>query len=288
MYLTPKLIERIQKYDTKGSNNEFSLSIFNKVSSAIKLNQPINLISFTCSMIDSEYLFSKKPWLYINTSPVGNNLEPDIKSLFKIAQDLQTVYPKIQLKILIGNTDPYYIYLQQFKSFPEQVKKQLWNKFDNRWEVYRQNFTNWIKELKPKFNLQVLSWYQFEKEIEQTFFKSFETEYEQTKNNIYQYFTAKQLGWELQQLKTQFGPGKYFANLKKPTDDLLRDWVVRKFTEYAVQAKWIYDNIPNAILIQNEKPSDLRSQMYQPLIQETYKDVLPVVYFFGVDNKNYQ
>ena len=105
---------------------------------------------------------------------------------------------------------------------------------------------------------------------------------------ISRYFSKKELDWELAKLKNQFGSGKYFENLTRPSDKLLKDWVKRKFAEYAVQGKWLYKYFPNTILIQNEKPSELRSRMYQPLIKGEYGDKLPIVYFFGIDNSGFR
>jgi hypothetical protein len=286
--LTQTIKSIIQEYDTKGADNECQLSIDRIIENAISKNEPLNFVIFTCSTINFEYLWSDTPWLYVNTNPKGNNLEPDLPQITKVMSALKKAYPKTQLKILIGNTDPYYIYLQQFKDFPSQKRAELLRQFNARWETYRQNFERWAKTISPNFNPEVISWYQFERAIEQRTEKSFESEYEATKSTIASCFKQDQFDWELRKLQTQFGAGKYFEKLEKPNDDLLKDWIVRKFTEYAVQAKWIYENIPNAILIQNEKPSDLRSQMYQPLVRKKYKTDFPIAYFLGVDNAGYQ
>ncbi|HEY4477930.1 MAG TPA: hypothetical protein VJB09_01480 [Candidatus Paceibacterota bacterium] len=285
MNTSQKLINTIRKYDFKGLNNEFRESLELSITKAVSENKPINLISFTCSTINSEYLFSDTPWLYVSTNPKGNNLTSDVARLKEIFDDLRDIYPRVELNILIGNTDPYYIYLQQFKNFPKQ-KDMLWQEFSTRWSAYKINFEKWVRGLIPE--VRVISWYKFEKDTESKTGRSFEKEYEKVKQDIYSYFTKDQLEWEFRKLQTQFGKGNYFENLEKPDDAMLKDWIVRKFTEYAVQAKWIYENIPNAILIQNEKPSDLRSQMYQPVIKKEFDDSLPIVYFFGVDDSGYQ
>ncbi|MBS3914359.1 MAG: hypothetical protein KG003_07665 [Bacteroidetes bacterium] len=285
MNTSQKLINKIRKYDFKGLNNEFRESIELSIAKAVGENKPINLISFTCSTINSEYLFSDTPWLYVSTNPKGNNLTSDAVRLKEIFDDLRDIYPKVELNILIGNTDPYYIYLQQFKKFPKP-KDMLWQEFSTRWSAYKINFEKWMRASIPE--VRIISWYEFEKETESKTGRFFEKEYEKVKQDIYSYFTKDQLEWEFRKLQTQFGKGNYFENLEKPDDAMLKDWIVRKFTEYAVQAKWIFENIPNAILIQNEKPSDLRSEMYQPVIKKEFGDSLPIVYFFGVDNSGYQ
>lgn len=287
MKLSKKLIQKIEQLDFKGSDNEFKKKIQSVVLKAVSESKPINFISFTCSTINPQYLFSDKPWLYVKTNPKDNNLTTDINRLEDVILELKTIYPQIQLTIVIGNTDPYYIYLQQFKDFPGQ-EDFLWEKFIKRWGKYQKNFKNWVNEAMPNINAQVINWYQFEKNIENKTGKYFEREYDAFKNNIYAYFDKSQLDWELRKIQTQFEGNAYFGNLKKPGNSILKCWIVRKFAEYAIQATWIYENIENAILIQNEKPSDLRSQMYQPAIRDKYNDSLPIVYFLGVDNTGYQ
>jgi len=287
MNLSKQLIQKIEQLDAKGLNNEFRNKIKSTVLEAVSKNQALTFISFTCSTINPSYLFSDTPWRYVKTNPKNNNLSPDINRLESLISELRTIYPKVQLKILIGNTDPYYIYLQQFKAFSEQ-KELLWQKFAVRWKKYQKEFTHWADKTTPNLKAEIISWYELEKAVEKNKGKSFEKEYGAFKKDIDKYFSQDQLDWEFRKLETQFGKGKYFDGLKKPNEALLKEWVIRKFTEYAVQAAWIYENMGNVILIQNEKPSELRSQMYQPAIKNRYNDSLPIVYFFGVDNEGYQ
>src|SRR3989338_11652780 len=89
MNLSQKIINKIQKYDSKGLNNEFRESIECAVKKAVSENKPLNFISFTCSTINSEYLFSNTPWLYVNTETKGNNLEPDVERLALIVKEMR-------------------------------------------------------------------------------------------------------------------------------------------------------------------------------------------------------
>jgi hypothetical protein len=285
MSIETTLLDLLLSYDEKGRNNECLESIRQAIEKSIVKKQPLQLLSFTCSTIQSEYMFSDTPWLYVDTNVERNNLTNDLEKLTEIVTELRDVYPT-EITILIGNTDLYYIYLQQFKNYED--KDTLWKKFDERWDIYKQNLSTWLNENYPELKADVISWYEWEKKIEQKNGTSFETEYVNILEALDEYVEQKNLDWELTQLKTQFGPGKYFGNASAPNEDLLKDWTRRKFVEYAVQATWIYKYMSPSILIQNEKPSDLRSQMYQPLIQKKYNDNLPIVYFFGVDNQGYQ
>ncbi len=249
--------------------------------------EPLNFVIFTCSTINSRYLFSKKPWNYVSLSPKGNNLTPDIFELAKIIKELRKASKAIKLTIIIGNTDPYYIYLQQFKNFPPKDRKIIWARFIRRWSLYKAALTKWIKRQGLK-DFTIISWYEFEKSLEKSQGLNFEQDFNKIYWNINKYFKQEDLDWELRKLKTQFGKGKYFKDISAPNGQLLKDWVKRKFAEYCLQGLWIYQFIPNAVLIQNEKPTDLRSKMYQPLIKKKFKSSLPIVNFFGVDNNGYQ
>jgi hypothetical protein len=215
-------------------------------------------------------------------------LEPDLALLQVITEELRAIYGKVEVLVIIGNTDPYYIYLQQFGGFNKSEQRKLWKQFIGRWGSYQENLQNWVKGRLRIKGLKVLSWYKLEKIIEKQSGKLFESQFNQSYTNLSKYFSISDLQWELRALSKQFGPDKYFEKLPKPSKQLLNDWTRRKFAEYTVQGLWIYQNFPNAVLIQNEKPSKLRSKMYQPLIKRTYKNRLPIVYFYGVDNTGYQ
>lgn len=282
-----KLILKIEWLDAKGENNEFKENIFRIVSTAVRENKPLNFVCFTCSTINPPHMFGNQPWNYVRSDPKGNNLSQDISQLENIMRELRACYSNVQLKIIIGNTDPYYIYLEQFKDYPGR-EQLMWIKFIEQWEKYQKGFSAWLENTAPSLKVEVISWFHFERSLEKRMGRIFEKEFNEFRKNLGDYFNEDQLAWELRKLKTQFKAGAYFDGLRKPDDKVLKSWVSRKFSEYAIQALWIYENIDNAILIQNEKPSDLRSQMYQPAIRNKYNDSLPIVYFLGVDNVGYQ
>ncbi|MFH1405143.1 MAG: hypothetical protein ABIH21_03540 [Patescibacteria group bacterium] len=140
----------------------------------------------------------------------------------------------------------------------------------------------------PNTSFQIINWYAFEKELNRKLQRSFEQEFDLFLKNITVRTNKSDRDWEFNQMKYQFAFGKYFGKLEKPDDSILKDWIERKFAEYAVQASWIREFLPNAILIQNEKPSDLRTAMYQPQVQARFKENFPVLYLLGVDNNGYQ
>ena len=222
MKIDQKIITKIEQLDCKGPGNEFGTSIKRAVIKAVSEDKPLNFISFTCSTINPKYLFSSTPWLYVSTNPVGNNLSPDISRLQTIITELREIYPRVQLNIIIGNTDPYYIYLQQFKNFTES-KDFIWKKFINRWQKYEINFATWVNKVAPGIGVKIISWYSFEKAVEDEKVKTFESEYEAVVKDVDSYFDKKQLDWEFRKLQTQFGMGKYFGKLRKPNDKLLKD-----------------------------------------------------------------
>lgn len=238
-----------------------------------------NLVMFTCSTINDKYMFDQeKPWLYVSLNPAGNNLENDLPVLKKLPA---------KLTILIGNTDPYYIYTKGFSVFNKLSKPKLWQKFAVRWNKYRQNLVKWLDD-NGLTDVEVISWYQFEKTLESQLGLKFETIFNRLLPDIDKYFPAKAFAWEKSRLKQAFAPGKYFSTLPIPDDKTLDIWIKRKFTEYMLQGLFISIFFPDSTLLQNENPSTLRSSMYQPLIKKYLNKQLPIIYPFGIDDLNYQ
>lgn len=277
----------LEAWDAKGRQNESFDLIVDRINFLVENDEPLVLTAFTCSTIDANQMFGKTPWEYVSLDPIGNNLTDDIERFVQLVQELQSFYENTRLRIVIGNTDPYYIYTQQFGAF-EQNKAELWKRFSERWARYRDILDVWVKDRAQSLSVEIVSWYEFEKAVERSEGISFEAEYQDVLNEIDRYAKASDMDWEFEKLRRQFITGGYFAGLERPNDEMLRDWVRRKFAEYAVQALWIRQFMPNALLIQNEKPSDLRTAMYQPLVRERCNEAFPILYVCGVDNEGYQ
>ena len=277
--LTNKII-RIIKSD--------NLLVQSCISACVYQNIPLNFVIFTCSTINPKYLFDQNnPEKYVSLNPAGNNLEADILELKKFYYKISKIYPA-KIIILIGNTDPYYIYSQGWKIYKNLPSDILWKQFSKRWGSYRQNLEVWLKKEIPDVNYEVVSWFELEKTWEKNTGNNFEYIFNKTYKDITSYFPTKLINWEIRKLKTQFGENKYFYNIKTPKLSILKDWTKRKFAEYAVQGFWIKQIFPDAILLQNEKPSLLRTKMYQPLIKKYLKSKLSVIYPFGRDNSGFQ
>lgn len=284
--MNTKALQIIKKYTDKDANASEWKYIEAQVSESIATKKPITLISFTCSTINSEYMYDQKnPEKYVSLDPCGNNLEVDLPRLQDLYVELSEVYP-VKIVILIGNTDPYYIYTQQAKMF-SFGKEEFFKRFNKRWVQYKKNLDQSIKEQFPKLTFELISWYEFETSWKENGW-DFEQFYMQTYKRIKTLYKQSDFDWELSKLNEAFGPGKYFEKLKKPSQTVLKDWILRKFSEYTVQGFWIKLFWPEGILIQNEKPSLLRTKMYQPLIEEYLQSRLPVIYPYGIDNSGYQ
>jgi hypothetical protein len=285
--ITNKLVEIIQNWDAKGKNNESFGLIAERIDLIVCAGEQLQLATFTCSTISASKMFGSSPWEYVSLDPTSNNLTNDIQRMSDLVKELRAVYKNTCLRIIIGNTDPYYIYTQQFALAKGGVD-ELWDQFAYRWAQYKEELQKWVRGRVLDVPFEIVSWYVFEKEIERTQHESFEQEFLDALHQINGYAKASDLNWEFQKLQQQFCVGGYFEGLECPDDVLLRDWVRRKFAEYALQALWIREFMPNAILMQNEKPSDLRTAMYQPLVRERCNEAFPVLYVCGVDNEGYQ
>lgn len=285
--IVKKIMVILKRYDSKGDQNPDWAYIEATVTTSVLTEKPLLFVNFTCSTINSEFMFDQKnPELYVKLDPKGNNLGLDLPVLNKLYQKLSKIYP-VKVLILIGNTDPFYIYTQEWKIFPHLSPKILWKRFASRWQRYRNILEKTIQTQYPKLNIEVLSWYELEQRWNQNGW-NFKDTFDKTKTNINDYYGARAFNWELNKLEQAFGPGKYFDKLQKPATKILKEWVRRKFAEYTVQGLWIKQIYPSAILLQNEKPSDLRTSMYQPLIKELLDSKLPVLYPYGVDNLGFQ
>jgi hypothetical protein len=278
--------EILKKYDLNSTNPSMK-KILSNIQISISLNEEIRLISFTCSTINDKYMFDqKKPWLYVNANTKGNNLENDLPILKELLIELNSIYP-VKLIIIIGNTDPYYIYSESFSIYKNMDKNVLWQNFYARWSKYEKNFIKWLTE-KSVSNFDVINWYKFEKNLQRKSGIDFDALFNKNLPKINKFFPSSDFQWELKKLKTAFGKNQYFPSLTAPKEKVLKTWIRRKFTEYMLQGLLIYIIFPRAILIQNEKPSLLRYKMYQPLIRLIFNDELPNIFPFGIDNIGYQ
>lgn len=282
---TLRVGESLLAFDRK-TDNPYRSTIESAVERSVEKKAPIQFLIFTCSTIRADKMFSDTPWEYVSLDPSGNNLESDLPRLKEVLEAFGEKY-RVKISIIVGNTDPYYIYLQQLRAFPEEERPVILKKFVERWASYLDRLTEWVGRNLPTANVEVLSWYELERTMERDWGTSFEKEFSAIYKNIDSYFEESDFEWERRKLSTQFVPGSYFSTLSRPDDALLTDWIRRKFAEYALQGAWLVRRFPNAILIQNEKPSDLRSRMYQPVLREREGRMLPIIYFFGVDNQGY-
>lgn len=286
---TKRYIRTLQKFDKKEKDNPDWDIISGNIFKSLGENKPVTLLSFTCSTINVKYMFNKNtPEYYVSQDPRGNNLEEDLPVLERLYSSLTKESLPIEIVILIGNTDPFYIYSREAKIFPQIKRKEFFKKFAPRWKKYKSNLKLWLKQKAPALEAEVISWYELEKNWEKNNKNDFLKLFQNTYCNIYKYFGEKEFNWELKKLKCAFGTGKYFEGLKRPSDKILTDWTRRKFAEYAVQGLWIKQIWPEGILIQNEKPTDLRYKMYQPLIRQLYNTHLPNIYPYGVDNMGFR
>ena len=281
-----KVIRIITSFDKNKKNPDLT-KIKSIITKSVRSNKPIKMVCFTCSTINDRYLFDEeRPWNYVCLNPKENNLETDIPVLKSLVKKLSSIYP-VKLTIIIGNTDPFYIYTQSFSILKQYKQEYLWEKYSARWEKYRIKLSKWLKS-QGLTNFEVISWYEFEKRIETEYQLIFKSLFKILLPNIKLFITKKDFSRERKVLRSAFGEDKYFKYLKPPKAKVLKIWIRRKFTEYMLQGFFIYKFIPNSILIQNEKPSILRCRMYQPLINILYKDRLPNIYPFGVYKSGYQ
>lgn len=287
MSISDKVCKAITNLDYKKDSSD-SFLIKSVVLNCLNQNRPIIFVQFTCSTVNPKFLYSSKnPEKYISLSPRGNNLQPDLTTLQKFYSQIQAL-AKVRIVIFIGNTDPFYIYSMEGKLYPKLTAEKLLVKYNERWSKYKKNLSKFISKSNPELKFELISWYDLEIQVKQSPGWNFRKQFQKILKNINKYFSSEDLDWELKKLKTQFGTDKYFYNIPCPPDKILKIWIKRKFSEYCLQGFWVKTLFPEAILLQNEKPSKLRTKMYQPLIEKILDSRLPVIYPYGVDNSGYQ
>jgi len=283
-----KAINIVQEFEQYKNNPDIK-SINESIVRSIRLNKPIRFIIFTCSVINSEVLYDNINFdKYIRLSAKGNNLEENIPILKQMFSVLNKNNIRSELIILIGNTDPYYIYSRQINDLEGVSKSEYLKKFNIRWTKYKNLLNSWLKKSIPEINFKLISWFEFETQMSDKYGFNFEYQFNKILIEINRYFALRDFQKEFKKLKNAFGKGKYFEKLDCPSEKILKDWIKRKFCEYAVQGLWIKLFFLDAILIQNEKPALLRYKMYQPLIKKLFNSTLPNIFIYGISERGYQ
>jgi hypothetical protein len=80
--MSNKSLTIIKKFTDPKANQDEWKYIEAQVNECVATGKPITLISFTCSTINSEYMYDQKtPEKYVSLDPKGNNLEADLPRL---------------------------------------------------------------------------------------------------------------------------------------------------------------------------------------------------------------
>ena len=202
-------ITKIVKVFDKFDNNVDIPIIKRRINSFLMNNQPIRLVCFTCSTINDKYLFSQtSPWRYVNLNPKGNNLEPDVPTLILLLNELNKAYPT-ELTVIIGNTDPFYIYSENFGIYKKLSYSKLWSKFAQRWRAYKTNLDSYLKSQNLQ-NYNLVSWYEIENQILSEKGIEFCQLFNLSLPIINNYFNKNDFKIELNRLREAFGKDKYF------------------------------------------------------------------------------
>ncbi len=284
---TQKTLQILYKFDCKKEDNADWNIIKGNIFKSLVQNKEINLIIFTCSNIEAKYLYSKTNFSkYVSTNPNGNNLENDISKLTEILKSFKKQSIPVVVTVLIGDTDPYYIETQELAKLKNKTKDIYMKTLDIRWNIYRQNFDEWIRnKINKAFNVRVLSWYRLQTDFQNKTCSNYDELFSKVYSKKDSYFTNEDVEFGFRILKKFFPT--YYKGLNCPSDSILRDWVSRQFCEYSVQGYWIKEIWPEGIFILNERPTDLKYKMYQPLIKQILDSRLPCIYPFVVDNLGY-
>jgi len=229
----------------------------------------VELIQFTCPPIQSRFLATDTPELYIDTDPARSNF--DIggagsrlqKKIIKALRDAQ-VDPKLQLVIGDDDEDQYlFPILGKPATFNDEVLVQRKDQFEVKLSPYlEEKFPSIPFELNRTSMLTALC-----EDIAE-----FDPEKALAAPTI-----QADLRIETAQLQAVFQAGGYYDGYPLPRNADLRQVAEAKFLTYGRQGYSIKFWYPNGVLIQNEFPLPTRSRMIN-LVNDQLGEPLPVIY----------
>ncbi|KJE21094.1 hypothetical protein FF36_04599 [Frankia torreyi] len=95
------------------------------------------------------------------------------------------------------------------------------------------------------------------------------------------YFDAEDWRAEIETMRRLWRPGSYYEALPEPDETVMREILRHKFAAYAQQGVLLAEQQPWLVLIQTERPPELRTKMLNIGWAEQTDGSLPAVNFFG-------
>lgn len=240
-------------------------SILNRTRISMRQNNCLEFIQFACPEIDARKLSSNCPSDYIKIN-ASNKINGQDQKLRKLIRELQREGFSSFINIVLIDTDEN-DYVFPVVGMPKNLNSC---EVSSRKLIYFSDFqTKWRSRYGISITTNCFRW----SEIRETNQYSIET------------LDAAQLKEETERLKQIFSKGNYYNGWISPSDADLARIAELKFKTYGNQGYQLTRYFPNAILIQNEFPLELRTKMLNQLNDDI--NTLPAIYPYGSSEKIY-
>ncbi len=240
-------------------------SILNRTRISMRQNNCLEFIQFACPEIDARKLSSNCPSDYIEIN-ASNKINGQDQKLTKLIRELQREGFSSFINIVLIDTDEN-DYVFPVVGTPENLNSC---EVSSRKLIYFSDFqAKWRSRYGISITTNCFRW----------------SEIRDINENTLEVIDPDQLKKEIDRLKQIFSKGNYYNGWKNPSDEELEKIAELKFKTYADQGYQLARYFPNAILIQNEFPLELRTKMLNLLNDEA--NFLPAIYPYGTSDSQY-
>jgi hypothetical protein len=223
----------------------------------------LSLTFFICPPVDFSALLGQRPEEYFGTDMRGSLLSRQIGRLNKLAAALAAAEVPANINAVIGDTDED-AYIWPVLGKPAALDEM---RLDERRLALRDAAQIYCERgLSPAASSRLTS-SDFKSLITVTGLSRFaaslraDAVFEDVIGGAEQFFSVDEVAAEKNRMRELWKEGDYYTGLRNPSEVELEKIVVRKFAAYAQQGVLLYERDPNSILIQTERPAQLRTKM---------------------------
>jgi len=293
-----KAVETLWLYDLRkiASGQKYYSQIIENVFNSISQNRPVQLIQFTCTKRNK---FSTDLGNYVQREAEGSNLLPNLPFLQLIKTEFEKLEIELEIVVLLADSENYWVDLQEGKYLQNvdliSILKPQWQEFKTNLE----DEINLICNQKSPFKL--ISTSDMEKEMSQNSGFYFGKKLNNLQPSINSKFSLKLIARMSLVWQSVLGGGQRnafadaeneistpkFSNLQSLSElqnlvpEKYIDITLRQLAEYALQGQMLEKLLPQAILLQNERPVDEKNYFYN-IDLTLRKEILPEIcpYFY--------
>lgn len=248
------------------------------VLNGIEKSGKVEMALFVCPPVDFSRLSGDFPGDYMQTSFRGSLLSRQAQGLSALFRSLEEADVAVSLRTVIGDTDED-LYIWPVIGGDEKLDPAIVNERraelrDAAAEYISENLTQ-KNSIRPRIFskegllVEGLSGIEAGESALAVFNSVLETPLK--------YFTAEDIDTEIGRMRELWRPADYYEGLPVPTDRQMEEIVIRKFAAYAMQGVMLAGGDTDLVLIQTERPADLRTRMLNAGRKALGLNEIPVV-----------